>query len=124
MNQKLKIRNTVDEQGLPCGGTVQGVGMFIDWQDGPMDAARDDNNPSVAFGPVDAALREKPGHNGAFVEGVITAAKSRLEFYQSSRFACDENAAAILALQHALEHLEARTLRRIQQGTEGTHKGS
>ena len=62
-----------------------------------------------------------PGHNGAFVEGVLAAAQARLEFYQASQFKCTENEAAIQAIKSAQNVLASRTSRRQMQGIEGTH---
>lgn len=123
MQQKLKIRNTIDDNGTPCGGFVNGVGIRIDWQDGPLGEAKQ----GIARKGIESLFREVcdgPGHNGAFVEGVILAAASRLSFYQSTRFKCAENAEALKHLDLALYALGRRTARRIAAGTEGTHKGN
>lgn len=97
--------NKIDENGNPTGGSVRGVGLVIDWQNGPL--GRGDN-------------RQEP--NGAFVETVIAAAVQRIEAYQASKFKCRENALAITKLEEALHWLNARTNRREKQGTEGTHQ--
>ena len=135
--QKLLVRNVSNENCDPAGGFVSGVGIDIRWQDGPL---RDPEAKPASDGPQEACERpslksdrlsrhgepepEAPRHNGAFVEGVIMAAKKRLEFYQASRFACPENASALDHLNKALEALESRTSRRVTAGTEGTHQGS
>lgn len=93
-----------DEQGRPAGGVSSGRGFAIWWQNGPL-GSRDQ--------------RREP--NGAFVEDVMEACIGRLEFFQRSPFACDENADAIANLKDALVRLEARTQRRIAAGVEGTH---
>lgn len=93
-----------DADGHPAGGKTWGIGIDIEWQDGPL-----------------AALGYVTQPNGAFVEGVIEAAMGRLEFYQMSPFACDENAEAIMALGAALEALNRRTADREERGVEGTH---
>jgi hypothetical protein len=127
VNQKLIIRNTVDELGQPCGGRVEGRGIDIRWQDGPL--RKQTEKPADVFGLPTCepsyihALEGVPGQNGAFVEGVISAALTRLEFYQTSKFRCTENAAAIRHLKSALSALESRTARRVKDGTEGTHQG-
>jgi len=54
-------------------------------------------------------------------QAIIDIARSRLEFYQDSKFNCDENRRAINALEVALEALASRTARRETAGTEGTH---
>ena len=93
-----------DASGNPAGGVSQDVGFTISWQNGPL--------------AVDGVRREP---NGAFVENVIRAVIGRLEFYQSSRFACQYNADAIHHLNAALERLQARTADRVARKVEGTH---
>jgi hypothetical protein len=101
----FKAENNVDENGNPAGGTVNGTGLDIRWQNGPL--------------AVDG-VRKEP--NGAFVETVIAAAKQRIEAYQNSKFSCRENAMAITKLDEALMWLDSRTRRRVAKGIEGTHK--
>jgi len=103
----MEFTNNNDENGNPAGGTVKGIGIDISWQNGPL--------------VVDGTRKER---NGAFVEDLIIAAIQRIEYYQASRFACEENAAAIYALQKALFAMNERTKRREAQGVEGTHKGN
>jgi hypothetical protein len=108
MLQYFKVRNSVDDHGMPAGGTVEGLGLAIKWQDGPL--GREPH--------------ERLNENGAFVETVIAAAKSRLEWYQTTngaRFACQENADAIAHLALALDALETRTAAREARAVEGTH---
>ena len=99
--------NKLDTNGRPAGGTVRGVGLAIDWQNGPL--GRD-------------AERIQP--NGAFVETVIYAALQRIEHYQAGQFKCRENALAITKLEEALHWLNSRTNRREAGKTEGTHVGA
>ena len=102
---EFKAENHSDANGNPTGGHVEGVGLRIDWQDGPL--GRGEN-------------RKEP--NGAFVETVIAAGKQRVEFYEESRFACRENQEAIFHLEEALKILNLRTRRREDRGVEGEHK--
>lgn len=95
-----------DAAGNPGGGCSHGTGFCISWQNGPL-------------GPPEARIAP----NGAFVETIVAAARDRIQHYQESRFACDENAEAIEHLTKALEAMNRRTARRTQQGVEGTHKG-
>lgn len=125
MERELYVRNVLDEGGRPAGGIVcypelqEALnlgplrrrtdefcpgGLYIEWQNGPL--GRDD---------------DRLAPNGAFVEDVIRAALIRLECYQQSPFACDENRQAILHLGLALEALHSRTARREEAGIEGTH---
>jgi hypothetical protein len=57
MKQQLEEQHITDDQGKPAGGTTRGLGISIDWQNGPLGRG------------VDRILP-----NGAFVEGVIAAA--------------------------------------------------
>lgn len=107
MRQKIFATNELDSDGNPAGGKVYGVGIDIEWQNGPLGRGDERIEP-----------------NGAFVEGVIEAALQRIEHYQSTKFRCRENALAITKLEEALHWLNARTNRREDQDVEGTHEGS
>jgi hypothetical protein len=96
--------NRFDGEGRPAGGSVEGVGINIDWQDGPL--GRDDD-------------RKAP--NGAFIETILEAVAERLAFYQRSPFACVENAVALDHVADALAVLRARTAAREARQVEGTH---
>lgn len=102
--QPLECQNRVDDLGRPAGGFVEGVGLSIQWQDGPL--------------MVDGSRRPP---NGAFVETVLQAARQRLEHYQGCPFACAENAEALEHVDAALRALQRRTARREAKGVEGTH---
>lgn len=103
MRQEIESANTLDN-GNPTGGWARGVGIDIKWQDGPL--GRDNE-------------RKEP--NGAFIEGVLEAARQRLQFFQSSKFACRENALALTKIEEALHWLDARTADREKRAVEGTH---
>lgn len=104
MKQELKCKNLVDQLGKPAGGSVTGVGINIQWQDGPLGRSPDRAQP-----------------NGAFVEGVLEAVKQRLEWYQESEFKCEDNATAIDHIFLALLFLAERTHEREERKVEGTH---
>lgn len=107
MKQKITGLHRLDSNGNPAGGSTAGVGIAIEWQDGPLGRGAD---------------REAP--NGAFVEGVIEAAIGRLRFYQTAsggKFACRENAIALTKLEEALMWLDKRTADREARLVEGTH---
>lgn len=108
MQQDFTAFNALKD-GKPAGGYVEGVGLRIDWQDGPL---------------LDPNTGERGVPNGAFVETVIAAALQRIEHYNETQFRCRENSLAITKLEEALHWLNARTARRVAAGTEGTHKGS
>ena len=99
-----EYNNRKDENNNPTGGYVQGIGLQINWQDGPLGRGEDRVEP-----------------NGAFVETVIDAACKRIEFYQESKFSCRENALAITKLQEALMWLNKRTQDREKRNVEGEH---
>ena len=102
----------VDENGNPAGGVSSGMGFAISWQNGP---------------PGRIGTDERRGPNGAFVEDVIGAAKGRFEYYQAvsdGKFACEENARCIELLTEIEEICQARTQRRVEAKTEGTHEGN
>lgn len=107
MRLELVCENWTDAVGCPTGGVAFGPGFAISWQHGPLGRG---------------AERKEP--NGAFVESIIWAAKQRIEFYQSTRFHCEENAEALRHLNDALQQLQARTRRREEAGTEGTCQGT
>jgi len=105
-NEPINCINRLDADDKPAGGEVQGIGLYIEWQNGPLGRDADRKSP-----------------NGAFVETVIRAAVQRLEWYNASGFACRENSLAITKLEEALHWLGHRTARREQAGVEGTHEG-
>jgi len=104
MEQRIVSEHRVDENGMPAGGTTEGVGIKIEWQDGPLGRDADKKEP-----------------NGAFVEGVILAAIDRLEWYQRSIFKCQANLDALLHLYSANQRLNERTREREERKVEGTH---
>ena len=105
MIQVIEEEHRLDAMGNPAGGSSTARGITILWQDGPLGHGPDRKVP-----------------NGAFVEGVIQAALGRLEFYQSTKFKCRENALAITKLQEALHWCQHRTRDREARGVEGTHQ--
>ena len=105
MRQVIHQRHDVDRDGNPAGGFTSGLGISISWQNGPL-----------GRGP------EQIEANGAFVEGIIEAVIGRLEYYQTSKFKCQENALAITKLQEALHWCQHRTQDRERRAVEGTHE--
>lgn len=104
MKQDIQATHMTDRDGNPAGGRTLGVGIAVSWQDGPLGRGADRKEP-----------------NGAFVETVVDVAIDRLEFYQNSKFACAENAEALLHLNRAKAAMNRRTARREEKGIEGTH---
>lgn len=104
--QDLILANVTDVDENPTGGEVVGPGLTIHWQNGPR--AREDGSLAPS--------------NGAFVEDVIYAALQRLEFFQKSKYATDENNQAIDHLNQALAALDARRKDRQARQVEGKHE--
>ncbi len=104
MRQIISGKHENDSEGNPAGGKTVGMGIEINWQNGPL--GRGDG-------------RSEP--NGAFVEGVIAAALDRLQYYQGGKFKCRENALAITKLEEALHWCQHRTAEREARAVEGTH---
>lgn len=104
MRQGFFSEQWSDDNGNPAGGVTTGKGFTISWQNGPLGRGNERREP-----------------NGAFVEDVIDAAADRIRFYQSSRFACADNAEALQHLEAAMEALQRRTKDREKRAVEGTH---
>jgi len=103
---QFEAKNHLDDKEFSDGGYVKGMGLQINWQDGPL------GHDNTRLAP-----------NGAFVETVIAAAKQRIEFYQEAhngKFKCRENAIAITKLTEALFWLNKRTQDRENRNVEGT----
>ena len=107
MRQDFNGEQWVDGDGRPAGGVNCGTGFCISWQNGPLGLGADRKQP-----------------NGAFVETILAVVASRIEFYNSAGFKCDENDEALSHIYAALEALKRRTARRVEAGVEGTHEGS
>lgn len=100
----MKSEHWNDPSGNPAGGFTDGTGFAISWQNGPLGSGADRREP-----------------NGAFVEDVIKACIDRLDWYQSGKFNCWHNEAALVSLRDALKALDERTKDRVARGVEGTH---
>lgn len=61
------------------------------------------------------------GINGLTNEVLLAIVADRLRCFQSSKFACRENALALTKIEEAFHWLEARTKARERRGVEGTH---
>lgn len=105
MRTPISEEHRVDDNGNPAGGSTDGRGFSIEWQDGPL--------------VVDGERREP---TGAFVEDIVAAAIGRIEHYQASRFHCLHNAVALGHLYAAQEALAERTRDREARGVEGSHE--
>jgi len=118
MRQEIISEHRVDDKDLPAGGTTTGIGIAIEWQAGPIP------NPERLKGPM-TSLAEDVGANGAFVEGLIEAVISRMNWYNEvsdGKFRCRENAIVITKLDEALHWCDARAVARAKRGVLGTHQ--
>lgn len=61
--------------------------------------------------------------NGVTINDLLKVCQNMMEGYQSTKFACEENARALDGINSALEALEERTKRRTDQGVINTHVG-
>lgn len=95
-----------DAEGRPAGGRTTGCGLNIEWQDGPRGRDAEGNLGQP---------------NGAFVESLIDAVIGRIRFYQTSEFACRENAVAITLLEQAKGMLHLRFIDRERRKVMGTN---
>ena len=73
---------------------------------------------SVKF--QDGAIKET-GINGIFNEDLLLMIIDRLENFQKSKFACNENEQALIKLEEAVMWLRKRTTEREVRGVAGTH---
>lgn len=74
-------------------------------------------NVKFQHGPVG-----KYGVNGTSIENVLDLLIDRLVGFQAGNFRCEENARAISYLEAAINVLEERTQKRVEQGVEGTYQ--
>lgn len=105
MLQNFYSKHHTDEAGNPTGGVSVATGVTVAWQDGPLGRGDDRREP-----------------NGAFVETLLAITAERIAFYQQAaggKFACAENAKALVHIGLALDTLNTRTKRRDAAGIEG-----
>lgn len=62
------------------------------------------------------------GINGVFNEDLLIMIITRLEYFQNSKFACEENKRALEHIKEALKYLNLRTIDRTCRGVEGTNE--
>lgn len=96
--------NFSDDDGNHQGGCVFGPGFTISWQRGP------------------AIIDEMFQQNGAFLETVLGAVIHQLEYVNSGKFKCQENADALRFLTLAAEAMASRRRDRQVRGVSGTHE--
>lgn len=103
-DRQVKQQHWTDPDGKPAGGVANGIGFYIEWQNGPLGRGEDRKEP-----------------NGAFVCDILEAALGRLDHFQGGAFRCRENAIAITKIEEALLWLGKRRAEREARGVEGTH---
>lgn len=115
---KIKIRNCLDANGKPAGGSA----VVSLRHGGESELGYTASVVNVEF--QDGPIIDAGGRNGAFVEDLLYIAQKRIEFYNAAGFRCDENDTALSHIAQAIAAMESRTARRKEAGTEGTHQGS
>lgn len=81
-----------------------------------------DNNLLCGVHFQEGPTKEVGGCNGVFHEDLIAICIDRLEHFQKSEFACEQNEAALMNLKQALTWLRNRTNDRKSRGVQGTYK--
>jgi hypothetical protein len=97
--------NSYDNEGNPTSGTVKGIGLTVDWQDGVMSP-------------------DRSNQSGAIIQDLVEAVVQRLRFYNSAsngKFACRENSLAITHMEEALHWMWSRETNRRERGVLGTY---
>lgn len=106
---ELTVENWTDPDQNPTGGTVKGIGLTIEWQNGPIDFDFENNT-------------YLKGANGALIADVILSAIQRLKFFNNGKFVCRENSCAITHLEEALMWLQRRHDDRVTRKVQGKHE--
>lgn len=81
---------------------------------------RDDSGMHVCVQFQKGPIKEV-GTNGLTHEVLLAILADRLRGFQSSPYACQENADALVAIEMAQQRLHDRTRKRVARGVEGTH---
>lgn len=121
-NEKLKIE-VMDEpgQGGACHRYVisgQDHHKNPSWNDWDIeDLAASELTILFQNGPI-----AEVGVNGITHEAMLAILIDRFEGFQSGKYACEENAAALYHLLCAQTVLQNRTTKRLARGVEGTHE--
>lgn len=81
---------------------------------------RDYNSRTIVLNFQQGPLQEN-GNNGVTQEVLLAILIDRLQCFQTSRFACRENALALTKLEEAQHWLLHRTRERMLRGVEGSN---
>jgi hypothetical protein len=103
--QPIEAEDHTDGDGNPDGGWVEGCGLSIRWQRGPLD----DGEDGLPW-------------NGCFPVTLLEAVKHRLEYYQDGKFACQDNSAALFHIESAIKILNNRQIERFCRGVRNSHE--
>ena len=130
--------NAFDDDGNPAGGYAQDSyfgsdddddggrkvhhRFLINWQDGPVKRIMKTVDAGTDRESITLAAENMEDVNGAFVEDVLQVVAERLQFYQSSDFACSENAESLRHVELAISVLNARNDDRLRRGVLGKHE--
>ena len=98
----VECLDVFDARGNVAGGYVEGVGMHIDWQDGPA-------GPERRF-------------TGSTVDDALLGVKHRIESYQLTKYAHEANALALHHIGEAMAALNGREKERQDAGVIGTEE--
>lgn len=102
--QPITLSDYTDNEGNPDGGWTEAPGLHLRWQRGALD------------------MDETIPWNGCFLVTLLQAASLRLEYYQGTKFECEDNAKALAHVEDAINILNDRQLRRFCEGVRGTHE--
>lgn len=113
LNESLLI-NVLDEPGHGGACHEYQIRKFVKNED---DDVADIELCSINFqnGPI-----LEHGVNGVSNESLLAIVKDRLECFQKGKFACTQNAGALILVSAAMEALRKRTIARQARGVEGT----
>jgi len=109
------ITVTADDQDPENGNASHKYGMA--YQHGTGETSSAYQTLLFQHGPIGEV-----GVNGVTNEVLLVIVADRLRGFQSSKFACVENAAALSFVENALAALESRTRNREARQVEGTHE--
>ncbi len=101
----VKMVANYDADGMVRGGRATSIGMDVKFQTGPR-------------GHSDGSGLDQA--NGAFVETLLVAARSRLRDYQESGMSSRENGDAIEHIDQAMHALACRRADRARRGVQGS----
>lgn len=110
--QLINSEFTTDGAGNPTGGTTK---MHLPY---PEDSG---STRLVLLVHYQDGIVGEDGQTGAFVEDVLEVARQRLQFFQTSKFRCRENAIALTKIEEALQWLDWHIRQRLIRGVENTY---